>query len=124
MPRYVRPVTSDAAWLGLVDDAAIFPPGDLPLPEATAAYAARSEEDGAELVGTFVLRDTDLPAVSGSTMPLSVVVTGGAGQLAGPVGLGRKLGLTLAGLEVALRDLDDLPGNVRRVAAALTELDE
>ena len=51
--------------------------------------------------------------------PLSVVVTGGAGQLEGPAALCSKLGLRLAGLEVALRDLDDLAGNARRVVAAV-----
>ena len=111
------------AWARLVDDAAIFPPGDTPLHEATAAYAARIEEDGAELVGTFVLKDTDLPLVRGFGGPLSVVVTGGAGQLAGPVGLGAKLGLNLAGIEIAVRDLDDPAGNVRRVVAALREVE-
>ena len=55
----------------------------------------------------------------GFAAPLSVVVTGGAGQVAGPAGLCRKLGLQLAGLEIALRDLDDLPGNARRVVAAV-----
>ena len=44
--------------------------------------------------------------------------TGGAGQLAGPIGLCAKLGLDLAGLEIALRDLDDLAGNAQRVVAA------
>jgi hypothetical protein len=107
-----------AAWARLVDDAAIFPPGDAPLHEATAAYAGRTAAGGADLVGTFVLRDTDLPLVSAFGGPLSVVVTGGAGQLAGPVGLSRKRGLHLAGLEIALRDLDDLAGNARRVVAA------
>ncbi len=113
----------DDAWRALVDDAAIFPPGDAPLHEATAAYAARSAEEGAELVGTFVLRDTDLPLVRGFGGPLSVVVTGGAGQLAGPVGLCAKLGLNLAGLEIAVRDLDDPAGNVRRVVAALRDVE-
>jgi hypothetical protein len=108
----------------LVDDAAVFPPGDAPLHDATAAYAARTAEDGAELVGSFVLKDTDLPLVRGFAAPLSVVVTGGAGQLAGPAALCRKLGLGLAGLEIALRDLDDLAGNARRVAVALGELEE
>src|SRR6185503_5227974 len=98
------------------------PPGDAPLHEATAAYAARSPEDGADLVGTFVLKDTDLPLVRGFGGPLSVVVTGGAGQLAGPAGLCARLGLDLAGIEIALRDLDDLVGNVRRVATAAAEL--
>ena len=113
----------DPTWSALVDDAAIFPPGNAPLPEATAAYAARDAEHGADngagLVGTFVLRDTDLPLVRGFGAPLSVVVTGGAGQIEGPAGLCRRLGLELAGLEIALRDLDDLPGNARRVTAAV-----
>jgi len=116
-------VPLDDAWAGLVDDAAIFPPGDIPLPEATATYAARTEEDGAGLVGSFVLRDTDLPLVRGFGGPLSVVVTGGAGQLAGPVGLCERLGLTLAGIEIPLRDLDDLAGNARRVVTALRHLE-
>jgi hypothetical protein len=50
---------------------------------------------------------------------LSVVVTGGAGQVAGPLGAAARLGLHVAGLEIALRDLDDLPGNARRVVAAV-----
>jgi hypothetical protein len=110
-------------WKALVDDAAVFPPGDMPLHEATAAYSARTAEDGAELVGTFVLKDTDLPMVRGFGGPLSVVVTGGAGQIAGPAGLCTKLGLNLAGLEIALRDLDDPAGNVRRVVAALRDVE-
>jgi hypothetical protein len=118
-----EPSALDGRWSGLVDDAAIFPPGDAPLHEATAAYGARSAEDGAELVGTFVLKDTDLPLVRGFGAPLSVVVTGGAGQLAGPVGLCAKLGLNLAGLEIAVRDLDDPAGNVRRVVAALRDIE-
>jgi hypothetical protein len=106
-------------WRGLVDDAAIFPPGDAPLPEAAAAHVARRTEWWADLVGSFVVRDTDLPLLRGSPARLSVVVTGGAGQLAGPAGLCTRLGLELAGLEIALRDLDDLPGNARRVVAAV-----
>ena len=123
MPPKLVPVPLDDAWAGLVDDAAIFPPGDLPLQEATAAYAARSPEEGAELVGSFVLRDTDLPQVRGFDAPLSVVITGGAGQLAGPVALCTRLGLNLAGLEIAVRDLDDPAGNVRRVVPALREVE-
>jgi len=121
-------VPLDDAWAGLVDDAAVFPPGDAPLHEATAAYAARSAEDGADeqasLVGTFVLKDTDLPLVCGFGGPLSVVVTGGAGQIAGPAGLCAKLGLDLAGIEIALRDLDDLAGNARRVVAAVSATED
>jgi hypothetical protein len=106
-------------WRGLVDDAAIFPPGDAPLQEAAAAHVARRSEWWADLVASFVVRDTDLPLLRGTPARLSVVVTGGAGQLAGPAGLCARLGLELAGLEIALRDLDDLPGNARRVVAAV-----
>ena len=109
------------AFVGLVDDAAVFPPGDAPLDEAVAAHAARRSEPWSTLVGTFVLKDTDLPQVRGTTARLSVVCTGGAGQVAGPLGLASKLGLDVAGLEIALRDLDDLAGNARRVVAAVDE---
>ena len=105
-------------WTALVDDAAIFPPGDADLRDAANAYLERDEP----LVGSFVLRDTDLPRLDvapGARFPVSVVVTGGAGQLAGPAGYCAKQGLTLAGLEIALRDPDDLPGNARRVVAAV-----
>jgi len=112
-------VPLDDAWVALVDDAAIFPPGNARLDTAIGAYRGRSWSDGVELVGTFVVRDTDLPDVEGFGAPLSVVVTGGAGQLPGPAWLCGKLGLSLAGLEIALRDLDDLPGNARRVVAAV-----
>ena len=105
--------------VGLIDDAAIFPPGNADLHTASADHVARRSEPWADLVGTFVVRDTDVPLLRGSPARLSVVVTGGAGQVAGPAGLCAKLGLELAGLEIALRDLDDLAGNARRVATAV-----
>ena len=111
------PATTEPLWRGLVDDAAIFPPGDAPLDAALAAYREREEP----LVGAFVLRDTDLPQVDPGP-PLAVVLTGGAGQVAGPAALGTRRGHALARLEIALRDLDDLPGNARRVADQLSEM--
>jgi len=111
-----------AAWVAIVDDAAVFPPGDVPLDEAVTAYAGRSPDEGEELVGTFVVKDTDLPRVEGFAGPLSVVVTGGAGQVAGPAALCRRLGLDLAGLEIAVRDLDDPVGGSRRIVTAVGEL--
>ncbi|MFC5176771.1 hypothetical protein [Nocardioides taihuensis] len=106
-------------WVGLVDDAAVFPPGDAPLHDAASAHVARRSEWWADLVGPLVVRDTDLPLLRGSPARLSVVVTGGAGQVGGPPAVASRLGLALAGLEVALRDLDDLAGNARRVVAAV-----
>ena len=102
----------------LVDDAAIFPPGDAPLPDAVAAYASRREEWYADLVNSFVVRDTDLPSLPAG-LPVSVVLTGGAGAVEGAVAMARKRELELTGLEAAVRDLDDPVGNVRRIALAV-----
>lgn len=112
----------EPAWAGIVDDAAIFPPGNADLIDAAEAYVARRGTAYADLVGTFVLRDTDVPKVAVAPdvpVPASIVVTGGAGQIAGPARACERSNLTLAGLEIALRDLDDLAGNARRVVAAV-----
>lgn len=106
------------AWSGLVDDAAIFPPGDLPLPDAVAAYHQRQDAWYADLVGPLVVRDTDLPQVP-PDVPVSVVLTAGAGAVAGVAALARDRGHRLVGLEAAVRDLDDLAGSVRRICAAV-----
>jgi hypothetical protein len=105
-------------WTGLVDDAAIFPPGDLPLPDALTAYRQRREEWYVDLVGPLVVRDTDLPQVD-PDIPVSVVLTGGAGAVAGVAALAEKKGHRLVAIEAAVRDLDDLAGNVRRITAAV-----
>ena len=106
------------AWRGLVDDAAVFPPGDAPLPEALTAYVDRADVWWADLVGSFVVTDTALPDVT-EDVPVSIVVTGGAGAIGGALGYAAKRGKRVAGLEVALRDPDDLAGNARRVQAAV-----
>jgi hypothetical protein len=102
----------------LVDDAAVFPPGDAPLPEALSAYVGRRDQWYADLVASFVVTDVAIPEVT-EAVPVSVVVTGGAGAIAGALKLAAKRDLTVAGLEIALRDPDDLPGNARRVTAAV-----
>jgi hypothetical protein len=106
------------AFHRLVDDAAVFPPGDAPLPEALAAYVGRRNEWYADLVGSFVVTDVAVPQVT-EPVEVSVVVTGGAGAVAGALKLANKHHLTVAGLEIALRDPDDLAGNARRVDAAV-----
>jgi hypothetical protein len=107
-----------AAWSGLVDDAAIFPPGDVPLPDAVTAYQERRDAWYADLVGPLVVRDTDLPEVDPG-VPVSVVLTGGAGAVAGVAALADKKGHRVVGLEAAVRDLDDMAGNVRRITTAV-----
>jgi hypothetical protein len=110
--------TLPAAWAGLVDDAAIFPPGDVPLPDAVGAYRARRGEWYADLVGPLVVTDARLPEVP-TDVPVSVVLTGGAGAVAGVATLARRHGHRLVGLEAAVRDLDDPAGNVRRIVTAV-----
>jgi hypothetical protein len=114
----VSPETLPAAWSGLVDDAAIFPPGDVPLPDALDAFRHRVDEWYADLVGSFVVTDSRLPDVP-VEVPVSVVVTGGAGAVAGVASLAARRGHRLTGIEVAVRDLDDIAGNVRRIVAAV-----
>ena len=109
--------TFPAAWSGLVDDAAIFPPGDVPLPDAVDTHLARRDEWYAGLVGAFVVTDTKVPEV-GTPLSLAVVVTGGAGGIEPALRLAERGGHEVAGVEIALRDLDDLAGNASRVAAA------
>jgi hypothetical protein len=111
-------VSVPQAWSGLVDDAAVFPPGNAELADAVAAYAARRGEWYADLVGPLVVKDTDLPRVP-TDLPVSVVLTGGAGAVDGVSSLAAKKGHALVGLEAAVRDLDDLAGNVRRINAAV-----
>jgi hypothetical protein len=117
------PAPLEPALVGLIDDAAIFPPGDAELDDAVTAYIARSEEQRAELVGSFVLRDTDLPRLGDALLPLSIVCTGGAGQLAGPTEFVRRTNPEIAGMEIAVRDLEDPAANVRRIVAATDELE-
>jgi hypothetical protein len=114
-------MSTSSWWAGLVDDAAVFPPGNAPLAEAVPTYGARRGE-ARDLVASFVVTDTDLPGVrdaGGEGVPVSVVVSGGAGAVPGACRLARKAGTPLHALETALRDLDDLPGNTRRVVAAV-----
>jgi hypothetical protein len=109
--------TFPATWSGLVDDAAIFPPGDVPLPDAVDAHVGRRAEWYADLDGSYVVTDTKVPEVS-TPLRLAVVVSGGAGGVEPALRLAERGGHDVAGVEVALRDLDDLAGNARRVATA------
>ncbi len=109
--------TLSAAWSGLVDDAAVFPPGDAPLPDAVESFVSRRDAWYADLVGSFVVTDRQVPEV-GEPLPLAIVITGGAGAIEGPLRLASRGGHDVAGVEIALRDLDDLAGNAQRVATA------
>jgi hypothetical protein len=130
IPGYLR---------GLVDDAAIFPPGNAPLDEAVRANRTLVQRTvHAELVGSFVVDDARLvelgrvvaaaaaEGVPGLDDPLrvSVVVRGGAGALEPAVRWTGNAGLEPIGLEVALRDsaTGELAHNARRIVAAVDAL--
>ncbi len=62
----------------LIDDAALFPPGDAPLPDAVAAHYGHRQSWYADLVGPFVCPDTrlaELAAVTTEPLRVSVVWT-------------------------------------------------
>lgn len=101
-------VVTPETWSRFVDDASPLPDGD-----------ARVERRASPAVGARVVRDTDLPRLRGYRGDVRVVVSGGAGQLAGPVRFCDQQGLELTSLDVTLRDLDDPAGNARRVVAAV-----
>jgi hypothetical protein len=122
----VDPIPREPGWpealTALVDDAAVFPPGNADLADALTAYADRAGEWWADLVGSFVVTDTALGSVP-ADVPVSVVLTTGAGAVEGVAALAARKGLRLAGLEVAVRDADDPAGNVRRIDAAARAAD-
>jgi len=113
------PAAVPPTWSGFFDDAAVFPPGNADLPEAVQSFRGRRDEWYAALVASLVVTDERVPAVAAEEIPLSIVVTGGAGAVAGALKLAARAGNPVAGLEIALRDLDDLAGNARRVVAAV-----
>ncbi|RYE77249.1 MAG: hypothetical protein EOO74_07190, partial [Myxococcales bacterium] len=95
-----------------IDDAAIFPPGNLPLDEALAAHEDHRAAEYADLVGPFIVNDGRLPELCetiSSPIGINLVVTGGAGAIAGAVTWAERAeGVTLNAVEFALRDEDDL----------------
>jgi hypothetical protein len=125
-------------WLtGLVDDASIFPPGNVPLDRAVAEHHAHRAGEYAALVGGFVVSDLKLPDLIDvldeapevdpveTALAINLVVTGGAGAIEPAVRWAtRSPLLRLAAVECALRDEDDLARNAQRVCAALDNVAE
>lgn len=129
MSSSVSPVPT---WLTrLVDDAAIFPPGNVPLPRAVTEHREHTAARYAGLVGPFVVSDLRLPdlldAVSDDVepLPVTVVVSGGAGSLEGAVRWATRSGaLDLRSLEITLRDDDSgaIAHNAKRIVTAVDQL--
>jgi hypothetical protein len=129
----VTPSTIPAWLTGLVDDAAIFPPGNLPLDRAVAAHREHKSSEYAAMVGNFVVSDVKIPDLldvldeqqDDDELTINLVVTGGAGAIEPAVRWAtRAPTVRLSGLECALRDEDDLGHNARRVCAVIDALEE
>lgn len=104
------------AFQHLVDDAAIFPPGLAPLPEAVVAHGDHLRASYADLVGPFVVDDARLDALGSlgaAGLRVSVVVAS-AGAVPSVVDRADRAGLVLAGLEVKITGAAD----VATIAAA------
>src|SRR4051794_33631217 len=127
-----------ALFVGLVDDAAMFPPGSAAVGDALAAHREYRHSWFASMVGPLVVSDQKLSQLGRAVqrydgpsdpsdpvaedLDVSVVNTSGPGGLVSLAGR-RLTGLRLLAVESALRDVDDLAGEASRVVAAAGELD-
>jgi hypothetical protein len=113
-----------ALFAGLIDDAALFPPGNAPMAEAVPAHAEHRKAWYADLVGPFLCTDTRLPELQrvlekSDTLDVGLLVTGGAGAIRPALTwVERDSRLVLKTVEIALRDEPDLARNAQRIALA------
>ncbi len=98
--------STPSPWSRFVDDAS-------PLPDG------RVERRSSPAIGARVVRDDELPRLRGFRGDVRVVLGGGAAQVSGPATFCVRHDVELVALETTLGDLGDLPGNARRVAAAV-----
>lgn len=83
------------------DDAAIFPPGDMPLPQAIAAHRVHRASAYADLVGPLVVGLSELPWLAGEgPLDVAVVVTGAEGAAEAVATAGALADIHLVALEV------------------------
>ena len=94
---------------GLIDDAAVFPPGSATLPDALASHRAHRAAWYAPIVGALLVPPEDLPALGGLLRPAETVEVGLVG-----------------GREAVVRVLADVPAgiSVRQVEAPVAKRGE
>ena len=110
---------------GLLDDETLLRRQEPPVAVAVTDHLALRKTYG-RLLATLVSPDRQLAELArhipaGLSVPVSVIISGGAGGL---LGLARRdlPGVGIVSAEPALRDLDDLAGNAARVVSAAAEL--
>ncbi len=100
---------------GFFDDAAVFPPGNLPLPQAVTQHRQHLTSSHAELVGPFVVAGAGLGELAGlleTGDPLAIHVTTDRGEIATALArLDEVPKVRLVALEVRL-DAQDEPERV------------
>ncbi|WP_434056727.1 hypothetical protein [Amycolatopsis ponsaeliensis] len=99
-----------ALFAGLCDDAAVFPPGLAPLPDAIAAHDAYERAWYADLVGPLVLAAPALDALGDllgpreTPLPVAVTLPGGPDRLPAVLDAVKTLPVDLRALEIAVPD--------------------
>lgn len=102
--------SSGLLFQGLLDDAAVFPPGDLALHRAVPAHLAHRQAEYGDLVGRFVVADSALDELGRVAAPLrpgslDIALTAPAPRLARALeGVRRVVALRLVAVEVSLPD--------------------
>ncbi|WP_406206340.1 hypothetical protein OH807_32635 [Kitasatospora sp. NBC_01560] len=102
--------TVPALLQGLFDDAAVFPPGDLPVAEAVPAHHAHRSAWYAEAVGPFLCgagRLAELTGLAGPGLRVGLVLPGGSAELGPALAAAASLapaGVQLVGVELTTRD--------------------
>jgi hypothetical protein len=117
-------VNAGTEWFeALLDDAAVFPPGNAPLETALEDHDRHRTSEHAFMVGSLVIPDTALPelarlvATRSDPVGVNLVVSGGAGAIEPALTYaGRSDGLQICATECAARD-DNLVAAVRRIVA-------
>jgi len=127
VPRSAPP--SGALLAGLIDDAAVFPPGSLELPAALAAYRAHLEGRQSEVVGRFLCpasRLSELSSLLDAADPLLdlglVLDTGLEGVCPAVTAVAEDRRLNLRSVEIALPAGEDPAPAARATLRALTRL--
>ncbi|MEV7553174.1 hypothetical protein AB0N89_26485 [Amycolatopsis sp. NPDC089917] len=99
-----------ALFAGLCDDAAVFPPGLAPLPDAVAAHDEHVSAWYAGLVGPLVVAATALGELAGVLgdrevpLPVAITLPGGPAQRDGVLNAVATLPVKLDALEIAVPD--------------------
>ena len=112
--------TVPALFRGLVDDAALFPPGNAPIARAVAEHRHHRAAPYADLVGRFLCRDTRVGELTNALgaedrFRLGLIADAGAHEVALTVAAlrhGAAGAITVEAVEIPLAHDDDLPASV------------